>query len=87
MTRIGKYLSVEIQPRPANRKTDTWQVFATAGSELGCVKWFGRWRQYTFDPSGRTTFNSGCLQDLAAFLEQVNERHREGLKPREEERP
>lgn len=80
MTKIGKYLSVELQPRPANRKTDTWQVFANSGAELGCIKWFSHWRQYCFDPSDHTTFNSGCLKDLAAFLEQVNERHREGPK-------
>lgn len=76
MTRIGKYLNVELQARPANRKTDWWCVLANNEDMLGTVKWFGRWRQYCFDPSSQTTFNRTCLQDLAAFLEQVNERHR-----------
>lgn len=76
MTRIGKYLSVDRMERPANRKTDRWCIFANSGVVLGDVEWFGRWRQYTFNPSPSTTFNSGCLGDLATFLEQVNERHR-----------
>lgn len=78
--RIGEYMSAEFAGSTPSGKTKIWRVLSNNGGILGHVKWFGRWRQYCFDPSSQTTFNRCCLQDLAAFLEQVNERHREGLK-------
>ena len=47
------------------------------GQILGEISWFGRWRQYTFDPESHTTFNNGCLQDVADVLTSLNEEHRQ----------
>jgi hypothetical protein len=80
MTRIGKYLSVDRMERAPNRKTDRWCIFANSGVVLGDVEWFGRWRQYCFNPAPSTTFNSGCLQDLAKFLAEANHRHRAAIR-------
>lgn len=85
MKRIGEYLSVQIDQREPGRKTDTWQVFTNHGGLLGHVAWFGRWRQYTFDPEPGTGFNRRCLLDLAAFLDEVNKAHRS--QPTQEDRP
>lgn len=74
--RIGEYLRAEKMPRPSGRKTDTYRILSNHGGELGRVAWFGRWRQYTFDPAPSTTFNNACLTDLAAFLAEVNAAHR-----------
>ncbi len=60
------------EPIPAGRKTRVWAVRTNYGDVLGHVRWFGRWRQYTFDPAVGTTFNRDCLIDLAAFLSDVN---------------
>lgn len=76
MERIGEYLTVELLPRPANRKTDTWVVYPNNGGELGRVRWSGRWRQYVFDPAAETTFNRGCLLDIVGFLQGANMKHR-----------
>jgi hypothetical protein len=54
-----------------------WTVLTNHGDALGAVQWFPRWRQYCFDPREATTFNAGCLRDLATFLGRVNREQRE----------
>ena len=76
--RIGEYLSVRKAPIEPTRKTFRWAVLTNHGDTLGSIQWFGRWRQYCFDPVAMTTFNSGCLRDLVAFLDRVNSEHRKG---------
>jgi hypothetical protein len=84
---IGKYLEArEWSKLSPTHKTRRWGIYSTAhldrdeGSLLGFVAWFGRWRQYTFDPKPGTTFNRGCLADITAFLEKVNLEHRKERK-------
>lgn len=67
--RIGKYLSVRDEPVAPGRKTRVWSVLTNHGDVLGFVRWFGRWRQYTFDPSTGTGFNRDCLLDIAGGCE------------------
>lgn len=51
-------------------KTKTWDVLSVSGGyRLGQVKWFGRWRQYTFHPDTETVWNTTCLKDVTAFIE------------------
>ena len=58
------------------RKTDRWGIASKRGDRLGVVSWFTRWRQYTFNPSAGTTFNAGCLKNMAEFLKSVNDSNR-----------
>jgi len=74
---IGEYLLVEKLQREANRKTDQWKVYGLHDNLLGLIKWFGRWRQYTFFPAAGTVFNSTCLLDLKMHLDWVNKEWRE----------
>ena len=68
-TSIGEYLAVEELPQAEGRKTKRWSVIAKrSGMSLGVIAWYGPWRQYTFDPEAGTTFNVGCLNDIARFL-------------------
>lgn len=76
--RIGKYLSVERSHyQPRGGRTVRWNVLTNHGDCLGAIAWFGRWRQYTFDPVQGSTFNRDCLLDIAAYLERINREHRE----------
>lgn len=79
LERIGRYLSVRKHPTDPKRRTVRWTVLTNHGDALGAVQWFPRWRQYCFDPRESTTFNEGCLRDLATFLERVNREHRTHL--------
>lgn len=74
---IGKYLKVEQWLDIPGHKTHQWKVIsARSGDMLGAVRWYGPWRQYTFQPESLTTFNRECLNDIIKFLDQVNAEHR-----------
>jgi hypothetical protein len=62
---------VEVEKKP---KTSVWSCISNNGGyELGRVKWYGPWRQYSFFPVAGTVFNSGCLYDVVDFLRQLKE--------------
>ena len=61
-------------------KTRVWSVESRRhGSVLGIISWYGAWRQYTFRPHSGTIFNSGCLADIQAFLDDAMADWREKL--------
>ncbi len=41
------------------------------GDRLATIKWYGRWRQYALYPEPGTLWNSGCLEDVTAFLKSL----------------
>lgn len=43
-----------------------------SGGQLGEVKWYGAWRQYCYFPLVQAIYSSGCLNDIADFLNQLN---------------
>lgn len=43
-------------------------------SELGVIKWHGAWRQYCYFPLIQAVYSSGCLDDIADFLKQLNKK-------------
>jgi hypothetical protein len=63
-----------------NRKTKMWRVDGQGfHNVLGWILWFGRWRQYAFQPNMATTYSAGCLEDIAKFVVEKNREHREHL--------
>ena len=61
------------------RKTDVWHVLTKDGNlYLGAVKWFGRWRGYSFFPYPTAVFEKQCLRDIAEFLEAETKKYRDG---------
>ena len=38
------------------------------GSRLAIIRWYGAWRQYVLEPEPDTGWNTGCLQDVIAFI-------------------
>lgn len=76
--RLGKYMEavVVVQRRP-NPKTIVWEICnVSSGGRLGFVKWYGAWRQYTFQPSPDIVLNRDCMIDLSNFLRRVNDEHK-----------
>ena len=57
-------------------KTVMIHVYNTSDQFLGMIGWYGAWRQYTYQPAPDTTFNNGCLQDIADVLTSLNEEHK-----------
>ncbi len=69
-----QYLRFEVQPRPANRKTDIYSCRNKRhGEELGTVQWFAGWRQYCYFPTCPADYSAGCLRDIAEFLDALRE--------------
>ncbi len=58
-------------------KTKVYHVIAKRSDDyLGAIKWFSRWRQYSFHPVGDTIFNTQCLKDICEFTEKLNQEHK-----------
>ena len=67
---------------PDGMKTAIWLVLDKAGGVLGQVKWFGRWRKYSFFPMPDCVFEGTCLREIARFIEDQTRAHRNDHAPR-----
>ena len=77
MIALGKYMQVGDDPAESpSGKTKVWSIFDRNGGLLGTVSWFGRWRCYAFNPCECTTYNGGCMDELASFCKRVTQEHR-----------
>ena len=65
-------------------KTKVWDVLTADNEEnfLGRIKWFGRWRKYSFFPASYTIFENQCLRDIADFMEEEMRKRKELSKTR-----
>jgi len=73
MTTEGKWVRFDLAEKQ-NPKTAVWNVIAKEGGySIGQIKWFGRWRKYSFFPIADTIYESVCLQDITDFLIHENE--------------
>ena len=53
-------------------KTSKWNCYNLHyGEVLGQVKWNSQWRQYCYFPTMQAMYSSGCLNDIADFIEQL----------------
>lgn len=80
----GQYISfLDVTHRfPKSFKTRVFIVGPTrgGGQELGYVRWFSRWRCYSFFPTGNTVYEHQCLRDIAKFCEDRTNEHRAVLR-------
>lgn len=62
-------------------KSGRTRIFAVSaldgGTALGEVKWNAHWRKYWFEPYLMTGYEEECLRDIAAFIEQTTQEHRQ----------
>lgn len=43
------------------------------GSQLGIIKWYSSWRQYTFYPNADTIFSSDCMKAICDVLDKLKQ--------------
>ena len=68
---------ITFEPLAPNPNTKVWAVVAKdGGAPLGKVKWFGRWRKYSFFAEPDTIFEEHCLRDIANFCQNQTVEHR-----------
>ena len=64
-----KYITMtKIEDKP---KTSVFAVESKHKDQLGIVKWFPNWRQYTFFPGDDCVFSKGCLEDINHFITEL----------------
>ena len=74
---MSKWVTFEELGKSTSGKTSAFGVFTKDGGiELGWVKWFGRWRKYSFFPTSNTIFEETCLRDIAEFIQEKTREHK-----------
>ena len=73
-TKWLRFMLVDRKP-----KTVIIHVYNTSDQFLGDIRWYGPWRQYTYNvySEAQLTFNNGCLQDITDVLTGLNKEHRQ----------
>jgi len=75
----GEYIKFSLTEYQPKGKTHVWEVRAKTGDFLGDVKWFGRWRKYSFYPAPNCTFEEVCLGDIVEFLKWATHSQKHGI--------
>lgn len=76
----GTHIEFRMCKPDEKKKTQTWDVLAKRGGvRLGEVKWFARWRKYSFYPTADCVFEETCLGELAEFIKERTREHRVGV--------
>ena len=58
--------------------TCRWAIHSKRGKVLlGTVSWYAAWRCYVFHPAPLTLFNTGCLEQIALFLQRIRNTRQE----------
>lgn len=77
---VGDYCTALLDPYDVDdglKKTERWQIHSKTGGYLGTVKWFGRWRCYSFFVEDwSAAFEPKCLRAIADFCEAKTKAHR-----------
>jgi hypothetical protein len=74
---MASYLSFTFKSTSDSGKTNIWSVKnCLSGVLLGWVKWRGGWRKYVLETeAAKTAFDSGCLREIADFLDERTQQH------------
>ena len=67
MDRLMKW--IDIHEITANTKTKQFAVSTKDGQPLGEIRFFPRWRKYSFYPYSQTIYEADCLRDIANFCQ------------------
>lgn len=76
---FGKYFRI-YEEKIEGRKTPIYHIYNHDLPErtfLGDVKWNGAWRKYCFYPAPDTLWDSGCLQCVVDFINNLMEERKQ----------
>ena len=66
-------------PRSGNKTSDFYVRNSKDRGVIGTVKWFGRWRKYSFFPEPGTVYEETCLREIAEFCQARTTDHKKGI--------
>lgn len=79
----GTYITFYRYKPAKKRITKIWRVDTSStpeGITIGWIKWFGRWRKYSFFPNNNTVYEETCMREIAHFCESATKLHSLDLK-------
>ncbi len=59
-------------------KTKKYFVYTRGAGQLGCIKWFSRWRRYAFFPNPVCVFDASCLREIESYLTGLMDERKHG---------
>lgn len=77
VSKVYKYLTVVVSPRPEGRRTNVYYVINKKRSCIGVVKWHGPWKRFCFYPSPESCYDPVCLESVADFCRLAMSDYRE----------
>lgn len=64
-------------PVSPKAKTSMFRVDNKRGGyEIAYIRFYPQWRQYVLEPLHDTVYSTGCLRDIASFMEELNRERR-----------
>lgn len=72
----GTYIYFRFFSHSESGRTAMWRVLTKDDGLLGEIRWFARWRKYSFYPADDCVFEQVCLREIAAFIEDQTKAHR-----------
>jgi len=75
----SKYLNFEKQIVPG-RKTPIYIITNKGGESLGIIHFYPAWRKYVFTSCPEVIYDSGCLNDILIFINEVQTEWRASLR-------
>ena len=57
-------------------KTSIWNVNSKYDGFLGRIKWFSRWRKYSFFPETDCVFEEVCMREISEFIVERTKEHK-----------
>lgn len=59
-------------------KTDVYNIVVKENDcTIGQIRWFGRWRKYSFFPYNDTVWESKCLTDIVQFMNDLMQKRKD----------
>lgn len=75
----GTHIDFTLREMSPSGRTGIWDVLTKQGGTLGEVKWYSRWRKYSFFPGDGCLFEQTCLREIADFIEERTKEQRTGI--------
>jgi hypothetical protein len=69
----GEHVYFRYEGKSASGATEIWSLLDGNMGMMGHIKWYGPWRRYAWSTVGMPIMESGCLRDVADFLDKLTE--------------
>lgn len=69
---MAKKSFIQFTDLVSKTKTKVVDVSNTSGVSLGLIRFWGAWRQYTFQPDANIVLNTDCMKEIVDKVDYLN---------------